>query len=192
MLPQDVEAPWMPGRWGYFVDKDPYDKICLPHHLLANPGELVRTTRHEFMHDITLNLSSGKASRWLSEGLSTYAEDRRDPKAVLDFQTGAADWANPVDLVGLLTVDNRREEMQRSIHLAYAQSNLIVRYLVSQYGETELGSLLQTLGDESFFGSLQTELMSRSHVDTALRKQLHLSEMELFEKAHEWVRAQAR
>ena len=187
LLPQDVEAPWMPGRWGYFVDKVPYDKICLPRHLVGDRDNLIRTIQHEFMHDVTVNLAGGRASRWLSEAMSTYAENRLDREAWKQFQLESLPWLDPVDLEGMVSTDNRKEELRHAISGAYAQANLIARFLASQFGEDKLGELLRSIGDESFLESLQTEILARSHVDTGLRKVFHLSEHDVFTKAHEWV-----
>jgi len=187
ILPREVEASWMPGRWGYFVDKVPYDKICLPYHLTEDLNRLAATTRHEFMHDITLNLTAGHASRWLSEGMSTYVEGYDPRSAVRDFQQGTAEWVSPTLLVGLFNVDNRREDRRSDIGHAYAQSNLLVRYLALQGGEPSLADLLHALGNESFKESLEIGMLSRTHVDEALRKVYHLTEAQLFRSAGEWV-----
>ncbi len=191
LLPTDVEAPWMPGRWGYYVDKVPYGKICLPHHLVGHPEELRRTIQHEFMHDITQNLSHGRVTRWLSEALSTYAENRLDQRAWSAFQDGSAEWLAPAALEGIVTTDNRQPELQRKISEGYAQANLLARYLVIEGGEAKIGDLLSAIGNPSVLAALRDEVLSRSHVDHALQKVYGYSEPELFARAHEWVLATA-
>lgn len=189
LLPVDVEESWMPGRWGYFVDKVPYDKICLPHHLASDLPDLSRTIRHEFMHVITHNLSGGNATRWLAEAMSTYAEryfDRRHWDAV---RSGEIRWLSPLDISVAAGQDNRDQALRGSINQGYSQSNLIARYLASQGGDTKLSQFLRALGDDSFLPSFEEHVLGRNPMHMALRKVYGISEKELFENAFEWVRS---
>ena len=186
-LSQEVEAHWMPGRWGYFVDKVPYDKICLPFHLTHDISELKNTVRHEFMHGITLNLGAGRANRWLNEGLSTYVENWRDTDTWKLCQAGRAEWVGPAELESLIASDHRVTNLQGAISRAYSQSNYIVRFLAGKFGEEKLVDLLKGLASDSIWETLNEGLFSKSHVDTALHKVYHLSEREVFDQAHKWV-----
>ena len=189
LLSQDVEAPWMPGRWGYFVDKVPYDKVCLPHHLVSDFAEMRRTIRHEFMHGITLNLSQRRASRWVEEGFSTYAEKRLDTRTWQGFKNGSAQWLDPNELNQMLATDNRKSELHRAISTSYSQSNMIVRYLADRFGEPMLGEFLKELGTSSLLETLNEGLFSRSPIDSALHKAYHMSERGVFSEAQVWVRS---
>jgi hypothetical protein len=184
LLPQDVEAPWMPGRWGYFVDKTPYDKICVPHHLVHDVPNLIRTIQHEFMHDISTNVTNGHIPRWFSEAMSTYAEGRFDAAALNEWRGSQAEWLSSVQLDALVSTDNRQANLQRSISRAYAQANFIARYLSTLGGDAKLAELLRELGDESFLHNLETQLLLRSRMDASLRRVYRLSESELFDQAH--------
>ncbi|MES1228193.1 MAG: hypothetical protein ABUL72_05940 [Armatimonadota bacterium] len=189
ILPKGVEAPWMPGRWGYFIDKVPYDKICLPYHLVLDLPELRRTIRHEFMHDITLNLSQGRASLWVEEAFSTYAEDRFVPGHWVGFQKGALDWLNPNELNTMLSNDHRQPHLHASISTAYSQANFIARYLDAKFSSLTFGDFLTTLGHKTLLETVGEGLFSRSPVDTALHKVYHRSEGQVFAEALEWVKA---
>jgi hypothetical protein len=189
LLPKDVEAPWMPGRWGYFVDKEPYDKICLPYHLTIDLPNLRRTIQHEFMHVITWNLTDGHAPRWLSEAMSTYAEDRLDAAVWKGLKTGSANWMTLSEVDALVSADNRDEKKRAAISFAYTQANLVARYLAATGGDPKIGVLLRAIGDESFLHNLEGALLARSRTDSALRRIYGISEHDLFVLALEWVRA---
>lgn len=178
----------MPGRWGYFVDKVPYDKICLPYHLAFDPPNLTRTIQHEFMHQITLNLSGGHAPRWLEEALSTYAEGRPTAAAWNAFKSGEWTWLLAGDVNLEISRDNRDGHHLQAISRAYAQANLVAHFLVAKDGEEKVGLLLRAIGDESLTHSLG-EIMGRSKTDSALRDVYKLSEREVFETAFDWIRS---
>jgi hypothetical protein len=189
LLPQDVEAPWMPGRWGYFIDKVPYDKICIPHHLLRDLDNLILTVKHEFMHDITTNVTNGKIPRWFGEGMSTLAEGRFDQTSLDDWRHSRAEWHNSIELDALVASDNRDAEKRREISRAYSQANFIARYLETLGGEPTLAALLRALGDETFLHNLQNQVHLWSRMEGGLRRVYGLSESEVFERAHAFVLA---
>jgi len=186
-LPREYEAPWMPGRWGYFVDKVPYDKICLPHNLLDEPTEMRRTVRHEFMHSITLNLSNGHAPRWLAEGMSTLVEGRVSPQGWDRLAHSPDAWLDPAKLVGALTGDFRDPSKLGAVALAYDQASLLGLFLYLDGGADRTGALLRAAGDESLLLNVELEVLGRTRVDGALRRVYHVSEEELFDRALAWV-----
>jgi hypothetical protein len=186
-LPQEVEQPWMPGRYGYFVDKVPYDKICLPYHLSNDPSELVKTVRHEFMHGITLHLSNGNDPRWLTEALATYIEDRDVNRYIPAWRNKTINWLSPDELNGALEKDNRDESRQTRTAFAYSQACAIARFLVSSGGERRLGELLEALGKGTIIHGLGERFLGRSRTDSAMREVYGFGEAEGFEYAKDWV-----
>ena len=119
----------MPGRWGYFVDKEPYDKICIPNHLAHDLAELARTVRRpEFMHAITLNLTNGHSPRWLEEAMSTYAEGRAPAQPT--------SWRSAHDLEVAVSADNRDGSLHHSISDGYAQSHRLAIFLSGVGGDS--------------------------------------------------------
>ncbi len=181
-------AEWMPSRWGYYIPKSPYGKICLPFYLVQDFEELSRTTTHEFMHHVSASLSHNRISHWLSEGLSTYAEGMQSHQARIRFRSGESKWLDPAELDGSVGIDNREEKMLSKISDSYAQANLIVHYLVAIEKEKKLTQLLLSLGDESFLPNIEDELLMRSHTDGAIRRVYGVSERLLFENALDWIR----
>jgi hypothetical protein len=187
-LPRAVEASWMPGRWGYFVDKVPYDKICLPHHLMANHSQLREGIRHEFMHAITLNLSNGHDPRWLAEAMATLAEGRVNARSWNYFRENPSDWLNPARLTGRVGSDQRNEDTIESIVVAYDQCSFLALYLYSLGGEKKLRETVLAISNESVVHNLRLQLLGRNRTDNALRRVYGVSEQGLFDKTLQWVR----
>lgn len=186
-LPSQFEVDWMPARWGYFVDKKPYDKICLPHDLLRNKLELRRAVRHEFMHDISWNKTNGHDPRWLSEALATLAEDRLNADSWDAFRRDPKLWLSPTELVGMLGADQRRSDGTRGIRLAYDQASFIARYLADRGGTPKLADLLEAIGNESILRNVELLALNRTRTDGALRHIYRLSEDACFERTLNWV-----
>lgn len=186
-LPVETDEPWMPGRWGYFVDKVPYDKICMPTRLAFNSLELRATTQHEFMHAITLNLTNGHESRWLSEALSMYAENRNSNRQWNRWRQGLDAWMSPHEANILIATDSRNAAQRPLIALAYAQAHAVAKYLVHVGGEMKLGRFLRTVGNESFGFNLRSRLLGHNRVDAALRAKYRMSEAEAFRRTYDWV-----
>lgn len=188
-LPSIVEAEWMPARWGYFVDKVPYDKICLPHHLLQMPRLLRKAIRHEFMHAITLNLCNGHDPRWLAEAMSTLVEGRISGTSWNHFQMSPRDWLNPAHLIGMLTTDHREPEKASAVTLAYDQSSFLGLFLFNDGGAERIGRMLRAIGEESILTNVELQILGRTRADGALRRVYRLSEDELFAKTLGWIRS---
>jgi hypothetical protein len=186
-LPQDADQPWMPGRWGYFVDMVPYDKICLPHHLGGDQLELERTVRHEFMHGITLNLSNGNDPRWLTEAVATYIEGRDITRNIPAWRNKTMTWLSPDELNGALESDLREPSLHTRTAFAYSQACAIAHYLVFSGDERRLGELFAALGKGTIMHGLGERFLGRSRTDSAMREVYSFGEVEAFEYAREWV-----
>src|SRR5579862_6859112 len=74
ILCRESEAPWAANPHGYWVNKEPYDKICLPFYLLDDETELAKAMAHEYAHVICGGLTSDHAPTWLHEAISMTAE----------------------------------------------------------------------------------------------------------------------
>ncbi|MFI5387294.1 MAG: hypothetical protein ACHQ50_14380 [Fimbriimonadales bacterium] len=184
-MPVAVEGPWMPGRWGYFIDKVPYDKICLPNGAAFNKAELTRVIRHEFMHQITANLANGHQTWWLSEALSSYAEGALSQR----WRGAASQWLNADMINAAISSDARDDTRINGINAAYAQAGAIGRFLAHHGGDARLGELLRAVGDESVRHGLGEKFLGRSRTDSALRDIYGLSERQVFDCARDWVKA---
>jgi hypothetical protein len=187
-LPRSVDAEWMPARYGYFVDKTPYDKICLPAKLLSDPEELRRGVRHEFMHAITMNLCNGHDPRWLAEAMSTLVEGRLSRSSWRYFRENPERWANPSHLIGSVTTDHRDPQRRDFVALGYDQCSFVGLYLYRNGGPEKLKELLAAVGDESLRHNLELQVLNRTRADGALRHVYGMSEHDLFERVLTWVR----
>ncbi|MBM3777653.1 MAG: tetratricopeptide repeat protein [Acidimicrobiia bacterium] len=107
------------------------------------PGEFnwAATLWHELAHVITLQLSSQRVPRWLSEGISEFEEKR-----------ARAEWARPMHLefahalnqggaIPLAELNAAFSDPQR-IGMAYFQAGQVVEHLLEAYGQDKLRALV--------------------------------------------------
>jgi tetratricopeptide (TPR) repeat protein len=116
------------------------------------------TLWHELGHVMTLQLSSQRVPRWVTEGASVFEERRADPswgrEGEYDFlQAYAKD-----ELIKLSEL-NTGFSSSRTINLAYHQASLVVEHIVDKYGDGGLQKLLKAYGTgQSQEAALQTGL----------------------------------
>ena len=178
-LPWEAEVPYMPARWGFFSSRNPYDKICLPYHLLANELLLISTFRHEVTHYITRNVCSGREARWVTEGLATINENRNYTPIIAKMKEATV-WFDPTRVDALLTSDNRDQALQENIHFAYAQSNALVRTLIAQKGHPLFKDFLAAIGHETLWSDASWKILGTSYTSGALSHVYKISEHEFF------------
>ena len=111
------------------------------------PGEFQweATLWHELAHVITLQMSSQRLPRWLSEGISTYEE-----------ALARAEWGRAQDLTfaGMLNGGeviklkdlNAAFQNPRLISIAYFQASVLVDYLFKTFGDEGMHRLLRAYG----------------------------------------------
>lgn len=189
VLPREAGSAWMPSRWGCFIDKFPYDKICLPASVAEDEEELVATVRHEFMHVVTYNLSGALATAWVEEAFSMIAEGASASRATAEFRVGRARWLGPTELGAAIQSDSRTEGADAAISRAYDQATLIGMYLAERFGEERSVAFLRELGRVTPWKRLTEGLVGPQPVDAALRRVFGVSEGRLFDLALDWVRA---
>jgi tetratricopeptide (TPR) repeat protein len=99
------------------------------------PGEFMweATLWHEIAHVVTLNLSSQRLPRWLSEGISEYEQTlhRQEWDRALDVT-----FASMLNQGETLKLEDLEAAFMdpRTINLAYFQASLVVEHLVDLYG----------------------------------------------------------
>jgi len=176
-----ADVPFVPGRQGYFVDKYPFDKICLPSSLLRRPDELKGAVRHEFAHAMALNRSQGKCPLWLHEAVAMVAQDgiRRRVRRL-------STWRNPVALESAFRQDRETPDGSATVREAYAQAAVLGSYLADQGGVRELGRLLDAFTDNGLLQSLWMQTVSQKPEDEALRQVFGFGLKALFERAEAW------
>ena len=180
-LPEEVNAPWTPGRFGYMVDKVPFDKICLPTNLRGNRTELGSATRHEFAHVVNLNLSNGEVPHWLDEGIAMVMGDSRDSGFVHRIKSGELDWLGPEVLSDRFEGDRSSQAGLTSVRWAYGQSAELGYALVEMGGETKLADLMRGFANNSTWQELKMRVTGQGHDDEALREVYGVGVKEFFE-----------
>ncbi len=182
ILSKDSENPWATNPHGYWVNKEPYDKICLPFYILDDETELRRAFAHEYAHVICGGMSSEYAPTWLHEAVSVTTEmliageaDEDDP----------VPWLSPTQLSGLL--DSETVEDQEQFHDGYVQCGWIGKYLLSIGGSTKISALLREHANEMVGGNLVRLFRGRKRVDIAFQRVYGLSVAQVFAKAEKFM-----
>jgi tetratricopeptide (TPR) repeat protein len=112
------------------------------------PGEFSwqATLWHEMAHVFTLQLSKYRVPRWLTEGISTFEEHRRQPawgrELTLEYGRNLAKGRN-FGVKGLPDAFKRPELLS----LAYFEASLVVEHLVELNGDAGLRTLLLAYAD---------------------------------------------
>ena len=112
------------------------------------PGDFnwMSTLWHEIAHVITLQMSSQRLPRWLSEGISTYEEKR---KHLAWGRDQVMEFANALNAGTLLSISELNSGFTRpeSISLAYFHASVVVEHLIDTYGLESLRTLVRAYGD---------------------------------------------
>jgi hypothetical protein len=175
ILLEEVDAPWHGARYGYCVDKYPYDKICIPRRAAQNAERLYEVTAHEFTHVVTLNLTQGRIPHWFDEGLAMLmgGATPRHPSG----------WLDPEPLNAAFEADRRDEEGLSRSSAAYIQSEQIVRHLHAIGGDEKLALLLRAFTNNGLWDEIKINLLGEPSVEEALREVYGFGQRELFEAA---------
>ena len=171
ILRGEVDAPWHGARFGYCVDKYPYDKVCVPVRAAHDPASLARIMAHEYTHVVTLNLTQARIPHWLDEGLAMLMEGDARP---------VAGWLEPDALNAAFEADRREDAGLARAGEAYAQAAALVRYLHRQGGDAKLASLLRAFTNNSLWTEIKINLLGEPSVEEALREVYGFGRDDLF------------
>ena len=114
-----------------------------------NPGSWESVLWHEFCHVITLQKTSNRMPRWLSEGISVFEERRTDSRwgqhMTPDFRDRilAGDVTPVADLSSAFLTAKSGEDL----NFAYYESSMLVEHLVTVHGLPALNAVLKDLND---------------------------------------------
>ncbi|MBI2835900.1 MAG: tetratricopeptide repeat protein [Acidobacteria bacterium] len=104
------------------------------------------TLWHEMAHVITLQMSSQRVPRWLTEGISVYEEKQARPEWGRDMEVAFAQAMNRGEVLKLGDL-NAGFQKPETISLAYYQASLLVGYLVDTFGDEGIQKLLRVYGE---------------------------------------------
>jgi tetratricopeptide (TPR) repeat protein len=111
------------------------------------PGQFnwQETLWHEMAHVITLQMSSNRVPRWISEGMSVYEERRGRPEWGHETEIP---FAQALDAGKLLKLRDINEGFSdpRMISLVYHQASLVMEYLFDTYGDAAVWRMLRAYG----------------------------------------------
>lgn len=183
ILARRAVTPWTPMGMGLCVHKEPYEKLCLPHEVLADDDELAAAIRHEAAHAQVAELSQGRCAPWLDEAIAMALEGGADSELREGLAEWPDSWANPEELDALFDEDAPNEETQELLLLAYEQCALIGETLVSMCGTRGLGEIASRVARGGTFDEIWRRIRGRSSEEQALRAVVGIGIDELFERA---------
>lgn len=138
----------MPGVSGYLgVCFGRVITMNSPASQTEHPANWESVLWHEFCHVITLEATSNRIPRWLSEGISVYEERQRDPRWGLSMNAQFRSMILEGKLTPLSQLSSAfigpRSEFE--LQFGYFESMLAVEYLVQRFGHAALLQILRDL-----------------------------------------------
>jgi len=106
------------------------------------------TIVHELTHVLVGHLTFsclGDVPTWLNEGLAVYSEGKLDPNS----QAQLDEAIRSDQLISVRSLSGGFSEVPSKAYLSYSQSYSIVKFLIEQYGQKQMNSLLIALRDGS-------------------------------------------
>ena len=133
--------------------------------LIATPHELT----HIVIHHATDN-PYGDLPRWLDEGLAVYMSGELD-SSFRGYREMVAAYARRNQLMTLQTLSSSFPADSQQANQAYAQSGLVVEYIIHNYGKDAMAKLLQVFAEGSTYDDalLQTLGVDTWGLDNAWR-----------------------
>jgi len=104
------------------------------------------TIAHELTHVLVGHLTFsclGDVPTWLNEGLAVYSEGALDPSSEGQLN----DAINNDELLSVRSLSSGFSEVPSRANLSYSQSYSIVKFMIENYGQEKMNSLLTSLRD---------------------------------------------
>jgi hypothetical protein len=138
-----------PAEWTGGVSFSTFSTIAIgiaPSNLAWGKRAVNHELSHQVIHQVTSNPYAGQPV-WLDEGLAVYAEGPADPTYVAMVKSAAAAGT----LISVRSLASPFSAKSDQANLSYAESFSIVDYLISQYGQAKMLSLLNTFRQGSTY-----------------------------------------
>ena len=115
------------------------------------------TAHHEFAHVVTLQLSRGRVPRWLTEGLSSYEEIRRNPAWGRNHENDLFDAYHNDKIFDVLAFDGGFRGPR--ISFAYYQGGLTCEFMEQTYGWDAVLKMLRLYGEDKLTADVLREAL---------------------------------
>ena len=114
-----------------------------------NPGSWESVLWHEFCHVITLQKTSNRMPRWLSEGISVFEERRTDSRWGQHMNPEFRDRVLVGKITPVAELSNAflTAKTGEDLNFAYYESSVLVEHLVTLHGLPALNAILKDLND---------------------------------------------
>ena len=114
-----------------------------------NPGSWESVLWHEFCHVITLQKTSNRMPRWLSEGISVFEERRTDARWGQHMNPEFRDRVLVGKFTPVAELSNAflTAKSGEDLNFAYYESSMLVEHLVTMHGLPALNAILKDLND---------------------------------------------
>ena len=115
---------------------DGWSRPTAPRPRAATPSNWEAVLWHEFCHVVTLSKTNNKMPRWLSEGISVYEEEQKDPAWATSMNPKFRAMILGDELTPLSQLSSAFLAPKTALHLqfAYYESALAVAFLVERAG----------------------------------------------------------
>jgi len=117
--------------------------------------------RHEFVHVVNLQQSKMQIPFWFTEGLATYHEESPHPVEWDAITAGMLYMSEIIPLNDLNSYFTRPKTLMHK-QAAYAESNLICRYLYEKHGLKVIRKMIEMYGDNSSTEEVIQQCLSMS------------------------------
>ncbi|MFZ5352500.1 MAG: hypothetical protein ACOZCL_07190 [Bacillota bacterium] len=144
--------------------------------------------RHELVHLFTMLKTNGNLPYWLAEGLATNYQNTRGPESLYNLREsfkGKYLSVDELEAMELEKLTNRDE-----IHDYYMNSQMLVSFIIENYGILSLYSILDELGSRpnpKEGTGHENDKLYREYLHEALPKVLGLESYEVFKKL--WLKS---
>lgn len=157
----------------------------LDYGLAATPHELT----HMVIHQATDN-PYGDVPRWLDEGLAVYMSGELDA----DWRGYRADIARSAkqgELMTLQTLSSTFPADSEQAGMAYAQSGVVVEFIIEQYGQDAMARLLEIFSEGALYDDALEQALGVDTwgLDNAWRQSIDAPPLEIPEPAGETLSA---
>lgn len=141
------------------------------------PGEFswARTFHHELAHTITVGLSKGRTTRWMTEGLSTYEEIAFDPAWDRGLYRDLFDALEGGTLFPITDFDGGFGTPR--VIFAYFQAGLVCKHLIDTYGLEKVILVLKGYAEDRTTAELWPEIFGLSATAYDEQFAAHVREM---------------
>jgi hypothetical protein len=147
LVPNDEWVQFVHARYGYYRERVPWHKVCLPPSAILPLSVFARAVRHEVSHAAIHQLAGDEAPRWLDEGIAVLMEGGARPDERRRYLLAAARGGRPaLDEVSALLEGYDLDLSSGRAGICYAAAGDFAAWLLDRGGWSGLAQILRRVG----------------------------------------------